>query len=169
LKRFDSLNVPSLCVLITLIIAGCVKIQRPSLDAESHIYRGHHNFLNGNYDEAISDYNRAIELNPEFSEAYYTRGSAYDRKGQYNHAIDDYTKAIELNPYFVEAYSNRGVANGIIGRYDRSISDLKKAIEIRPNFADSYYNRGSAYDSERGDLDNCSRIFRLISYVGFNV
>ena len=64
------------------------------------------------YDKAISDYTKAIEINPRFAEAYYNRGLAYGKKGQYDKAISDYTKAIEINPRFAEAYNNRGDAYG---------------------------------------------------------
>jgi tetratricopeptide (TPR) repeat protein len=50
------------------------------------------------YDQAISDYSKAIELNPKDADAYKNRGAAYLDKGQYNQAISDYNKAIELNP-----------------------------------------------------------------------
>src|SRR5215204_1440714 len=52
------------------------------------------------YDEAIREYTKAIELNPQFAEAYYNRGIAYSDKKEYDAAIQDYTKAIELNPRF---------------------------------------------------------------------
>ena len=65
---------------------------------------------NGQYDQAISDYTKALKINPKFAEAYYYRGRTYGEKGQYGRAISDYTKAIEINPGFAEAYYNRGVA-----------------------------------------------------------
>ena len=61
------------------------------------------------YDRAIEDFNKAIELDPRDDIAYYNRGRAYENKQQYDRAIEDYNKAIELNPRFDKAYSNRGV------------------------------------------------------------
>ena len=55
--------------------------------------------------EAISDYNKAIELNPKFAMAYYNRGIVYNDSGKIDQAISDYNKAIELNPKDAEAYA----------------------------------------------------------------
>ena len=49
-------------------------------------------------DRAIEDYDQAIRLNPNFAEAFYNRGVAYDGKGQPDRAIEDYDQAIRLNP-----------------------------------------------------------------------
>jgi tetratricopeptide (TPR) repeat protein len=58
----------------------------------------------GQYDKAISDYTKAIELNPKHADTYYSRGLAYNKMGQYDKAISDYTKAIELNPKHAGAH-----------------------------------------------------------------
>jgi Flp pilus assembly protein TadD len=52
----------------------------------------------GQFDQAISDSNKAIELNPNLAMAYVNRGGAYAQKGQFDHTISDSNKAIELNP-----------------------------------------------------------------------
>jgi len=49
------------------------------------------------HEQAISDYTKAIEINPKSAFAYTDRGLAYKRKGEYDLAISDYTKAIEIN------------------------------------------------------------------------
>ena len=46
------------------------------------------------YDSAIKDYSKVIELNPQYDEAYYNRGIAYSDKQEYDSAIKDYSKAI---------------------------------------------------------------------------
>ena len=54
-----------------------------------------------------SDYNKALELNPNYADAYFNRGVAYGEKGDYDRAIADYTKVAELKPDFVEVYQSR--------------------------------------------------------------
>lgn len=49
-----------------------------------------------NYQQAILDFNRTIELNPEYAEAYYYRGNAYNRIGEYQQAIKDFKVAARL-------------------------------------------------------------------------
>ena len=52
----------------------------------------------GEYDEAISDATKAIELDSEYADSYSTRGASYDKLGAHEKAISDYTKALELDP-----------------------------------------------------------------------
>ena len=61
-------------------------------------------YLNqGNYNEALKSYNKAIELNPYNPLSYVNRGAAYFTKGQNDIAITDFSKAIEVDPKFVTA------------------------------------------------------------------
>ena len=62
------------------------------------------------HQEAIADYDKAIELNPKYFNAYYNRGTAKDGLKQYKESIADYDKAIELDPKYFDAYYNRGFA-----------------------------------------------------------
>ncbi|MFZ4591403.1 MAG: FISUMP domain-containing protein [Ignavibacteria bacterium] len=98
-----------------------------------------------NYKESINLFTKAIELEPNYSEAYYNRGCSYGHLKDYLKAIADYTKAIELYPLFVYAYYNRGFAYLNSQNYSKAISDLTKTIEINPNYAEAYSNRGLAY------------------------
>ena len=50
----------------------------------------------GQYDKAISDYTKAIEINPRYAEAYSNRGVAYDAKGNMKKACSDWKRACEL-------------------------------------------------------------------------
>ena len=89
--------------------------------------------------KAISDYNKAIELNPRFADAYVIRGLAYAQgKGQFDKAIADYNKAIELNPRYAKAYYNRGLAYFFKKEYDNAWNDINRAqdlgYQIHPEF-----------------------------------
>jgi tetratricopeptide (TPR) repeat protein len=105
----------------------------------------------GQYDKAISNYTKAIEIDPRY-EAYYDRGNVYLHKGQYDRAISDYTKAIELDPKLALAYYNRGLIYQNKGQLDRAISDYTKAIELNPKHTYAYNNRGNAY-RKKGQYD----------------
>ena len=92
------------------------------------------------------DYDKAIELDAEFAEAYSNRGSVYERSGNYQRALADYGKAIELKPQSIEAYYNRGVVYQRSGNHQQAIKDYDSVIELEPRFKPAYYNRGLAYD-----------------------
>jgi tetratricopeptide (TPR) repeat protein len=71
-------------------------IQRDAKDAMAHYKRGVAYQFTGDFDRAIADYNKAIELRPRSARAYESRGSAYASKGVYTNAVADVTKASEL-------------------------------------------------------------------------
>jgi tetratricopeptide (TPR) repeat protein len=105
--------------------------------------------IKGQYEQAISHYNQAIEINPTFASAYISRGVAYAQSGgQYDQALSDFSKAIEISPQFAKAYRDRGFAYYKKGQYDQAITDYSKAIEIDPKFADAYFNRAVAHYSK---------------------
>jgi tetratricopeptide (TPR) repeat protein len=79
----------------------------------------------GQYDAAIKDYDKAIELKSDCAEAYYNRGNALNSEGQYDAAIRDYDKAIELKPDFALAYNNRAVTHYQMKAYDKAWADVK--------------------------------------------
>ena len=100
---------------------------------------------------AIADYDRVIEINPEYAPAYNNRGIAKGLSDDPKGAIADYDRAIEINPQLVIAYNNRGIAKGLSGDHEGAIIDFDKAIGINPQYAAAYHDRGTA-KSQLGDL-----------------
>jgi tetratricopeptide (TPR) repeat protein len=98
------------------------------------------------YAEAIKDFDKAIELNPNDAAAYNNRGLAKKDLRQYAEAIQDYDKAIELNPN-AAAYYNRGIVKNYLGQYAKAIKDFDKAIELNPNYACFYNYRSIAKEN----------------------
>jgi tetratricopeptide (TPR) repeat protein len=111
-----ALNVWLLAGGVIVLFTGCVP--PATQNAEYYSNRGTAHFKKGEYDQAISDFNRALEINPRFADAYYNRGYAYGSKGQYDEAIADYSRVIELSPRFADAYYSRGFAYLNIGQHD---------------------------------------------------
>ena len=71
--------------------------------AEKYFKLGEQKYNKKDYQGAIADYDKAIELNPKEARAYYNRGVVKDELKQYKEAIADYDKAIELNPKYFDA------------------------------------------------------------------
>ena len=82
------------------------------------------------YDVIIKDYERAINLDPQFIYAYYNRAEVLSIQKDYRGAISDYTKAINIEPQFAEAYFNRGLAKLAVGETASGLDDLRKAGEL---------------------------------------
>lgn len=120
--------------------------------AEAYNNRGvawHHK---ADYDNAIADYNRALELNPRYAEARNNRGVAWAHKGDYDRAISDCTEALEINPLYANAYNNRGYAWHHKGDLDRAIADYTEALDINPQYVQAYNSRGLAW-ANKGEYD----------------
>jgi len=99
--------------------------------------------------EAIYANSKAIEIDPNFAEAYNLRGLAYDMLDDHKQAIKDYNKAIALNPKFEWAYLNRSMAHHDLGNETQAIKDMQKAEELSLKDVEAYYQRGLEYYSRR--------------------
>jgi len=138
-KRLNMSKILSAWFIIILFAASCDKIQQPKLDsAEAYKKRGNAYYEKGQYDKAISDYSKAIELNPRYANAYNNRGNVYDEKGLHDKAISDLSKAIELNPKYAVAYNNRAISYFYKKEYDKAWNDVNKVQalgeQVNPSF-----------------------------------
>lgn len=66
--------------------------------AKKYLSSGLAKYKNKDYKRAIDDYDKAIELNSVFTEAYYRRGQAKNNILDFKGVIDDYSKALDLDP-----------------------------------------------------------------------
>ena len=96
----------------------------------------------GKTEKALSAYDTAIRLQPDYAEVYNNRGNIKSRLDSRDGALTDYDKAIYLNPNFAEAYSNRGAAKFRLDENASALADLNEAIRLQPNFMNAYVNSG---------------------------
>lgn len=103
--------------------------------AKIHLEQGLDYSIKKDYDNAVSEFTKAIKLTPNNSKAYYNRGSVYFNCQKYYNAISDYSKVIKLEPNNSKAYYNRGTAY-YYSKGDRGIvvANFEKALEINPNY-----------------------------------
>jgi len=97
------------------------------------------------YDKKISFYLRAIELAPDYADAYINLGIAYGKLDLNTKAIESYEKAIELKPDYAYVYNNLGTAYGKLDLNTKAIESYEKAIELDPDYAIAYFNLGITY------------------------
>lgn len=84
----------------------------------------------GSYEEAIKDYNKAIELDESNSVAYNNRGYTFNVMEDYENAIKDFEKAISLEESFAYALNNRGFAKIKLGFKEEGLADLEKSMSM---------------------------------------
>ena len=113
---------------------------------------GYRSIDNEKYDEALTEFNLAIELNPKIFMGYAGRAEVYLRKGDHEKEIYDINKVIELNPTMLSAYAQRAYAYYMIGDIDKSILDYTKVIEQSSDnklIAQSYNYRALIYYAKK--------------------
>jgi tetratricopeptide (TPR) repeat protein len=99
-------------------------------DSDSWFKAGNDDMMKENYEDAIINYDKVIELNPSFVGAWNNKGIALYRLTKYEDAINCYDKAIEINPNHVNAWYNKAKAFR-----DLAQSYLNKANEDRTRAA----------------------------------
>ena len=119
-------------------------IRNYDLDSVILFYIGTSHQRENNSNEAIETYNKAIEINPQFAEAWNNKGTALGNLGRFEEALIAYDKAIEINPQFAEAWNSKGAALGNLGRFEEALIAFDKAIEINPQFVGAWINKGAA-------------------------
>ena len=90
--------------------------------------RGLAEYDKSHFDQAIAGYTKAIEIYPQFANAYYNRGIAWAVKGYFDQAIADYTKAIEIDTRCVNAYNNLSWL--LVTCQDERYLDSARAVEL---------------------------------------
>ena len=96
-------------------------------------------YLNtGNYQRAVDEFTKAIELNPKVPTNYNNRGVAHNKLSNHSQALDDYDTAIRLKPDYAIAYFNRGNVYGKIGNNTHAIEDYKTAARLGHQNAQNY-------------------------------
>ena len=84
----------------------------------------------GKAEKALSAYDTAIRLQPDYAEVYNNRGNIKSGLGSHDAALDDYNEAIRLNPNFLNAYINRGIVQLGLNNTDEARADIQKALEL---------------------------------------
>lgn len=99
----------------------------------------------GRLREAVTAFDKAIRLKPDFAEAYGGRGNVHGALAQYEKALKDYDEAVRLDPDYVEVYFNRGNIYSSLVQHERALKDYSEVIRLNPDLAQAYHNRALAY------------------------
>lgn len=130
------------------------KITKPTDRAVYHSNQGV-SYLNRNdLERAEFEFKTAIELSPEYVEAYNNLGIVYKLKGNYPLAEANFKRAIELDKHYAQAYSHLGAVYLAEGKIDDAIKTTKQGLKKDGTIADAHYNLGLAYlEKTRRDKD----------------
>ena len=103
----------------------------------------------GNLEEAIEAYSKALAIKPDYADVYYNMGNALQDQGNLEEAIEAYGKALAIKPDYAIAYYNMGVTLQDQGNLEEAIEAYSKALAIKPDYADAYNNMGYALHDQK--------------------
>jgi tetratricopeptide (TPR) repeat protein len=145
-------------------IANTAKGVNDDLVARAFFSIGYLHSEKNENDQAISAYDQAIELMPDFADAYTSRGVVKSTLGDAEEAVADHDEAIRLKPDFAEAFINRGRAKRALKKHEEAITDFDEAIRLNPNSATAYTHRGvskNALDQHQGAIADHDKAIQL--------
>src|SRR5882724_8751886 len=122
----------------TAVYRNVVTLYNATLTKNPGCWMAHYNlgialYDRGKTDQAIAQYQQAIDLRPRYAEAHYNLARLLAQKGQLDDAVTHYEKALEINPADAEAQNNLGVTLFGGGRVDEAIVHYQQALTIRPD------------------------------------
>lgn len=124
----------------------------------------------GEYDKAAENYQKALELNPNYTEAALHLAVTYNEIGLYDEAVKAFARAASLtgtqpkspDPYTRGKLANEHAALGdqyyALGLHDDALREYRRALTLRSNFADILTKVGIVL-RDKGDLDEAIRAF----------
>ncbi|MFI3294670.1 MAG: tetratricopeptide repeat protein [Rikenellaceae bacterium] len=94
---------------------------------------------------ALTDFSKAIDENPAYTQAFQYRAITHSRMGMYNEALEDFHKAITFRPNEAGSYYSRGVTFFLNRQFEKSVEDFSSFLRIEPLQPEGYVSRGTSY------------------------
>jgi len=114
--------------------------------ANSHYREGMRLLGPGDFQGAAAQFTKAIDIFPEYADAYLGRGKARQAAGQSDAALADFERAIAINPTLELAYISRGTITRSQGNSQKALADFTESIHLHPT-SDGYYQRALTYQT----------------------
>ena len=150
-------------------IRGCSALiksdaDNPKVLAIAYNNRGNAFSKEGQYELAIQDYDKSINLDPGYAKPLNNRGVAYQKQGDLDRAIQDFNAAINIDPNYADAFFNRGATYLKKGDNDTATKDFDAAIRLQPalraGWGDRCWTRAKTGDLQ-GALADCNQAIQL--------
>ena len=163
----------------TVSIPPATPTPDPELTADSYYEIALARITADDADDVLVNLSKAIDLNPNYVDAYFLRGLIYGSQYDFDKAIADFEKVVELDPshtdakaMHADAYAARGADYALEKNYDKAIADFERAIELDPDKAEfkaaaaaTYFLRGATRYEEGDNESAFADLDRAISDI----
>src|SRR5438045_8683144 len=122
---------PTAATSFSLTILGAEAKPPAGSDASNHVNKGVELAQQHKYDEAIKEFNAAIEASPKSAKAYLNRGTAYRALQKYDEAMADFAKAIEIAPKDEMGYLERGQPFVMQQQHMEALAEVGQAAALQ--------------------------------------
>jgi tetratricopeptide (TPR) repeat protein/streptogramin lyase len=111
----------------------------PRADISLILDEGSQYFENGDYDNAIKSFDKAMSLNPKNPIPYNHKGDVLFKLKKYEEAIKSYDAALEINPKYLDVLKDKALSLDNLGKHQEAINCFDAALEINPKIARNWY------------------------------
>jgi tetratricopeptide (TPR) repeat protein len=124
-----------LCIFTALLLTS---LHTQAQNPKRFFKAGEDFFLAGNYQDAVEQFTRAIDLQPDYDKAYLARADAYEKLGMINEAAADYDRATTFLDKKEEVFFHAGRLYYALAEYDKALERLDKSITLKRNYLEPY-------------------------------
>lgn len=135
---------------LTFLFVGlffCIAVVAPAQNARDFYKTGEEFFENKNYTDAIEHFTKALNIEPDYEDAYLMRAKAYEKTGEMEDALSDYERLTVLDPRAEEPFYHAARLLNQLERYEEAIEYADKAIEKGRKYIEAYHEKIKAYDA----------------------
>lgn len=115
----------------------------------------------GDKQKALEEFQKSVELKPNYADGYHNMGNAYRELGQLDKALESYQNALKYNPGLWQSYQNIAALYFTDKQYDLALENIQKAIQINPKNLNLYLNLGIVYLA-KGDKEKAKEVFNQV-------
>jgi serine/threonine protein kinase len=121
--------------------------QQVATSAVDFYRQGYELWNQGRFTEALAAYDKSIQLNPNYADAYAGRGASLSSLDRYSEALAAIDRAIQLNPDNTYSWSIRGYALENLGRHGEALKSYETAIQLRSDNRNAIEGRNRVLES----------------------
>ncbi|MBW4634352.1 MAG: tetratricopeptide repeat protein [Iphinoe sp. HA4291-MV1] len=141
IKFLAVISLIGICVGASLYIAHAIN----SVNATELYKQANTLYELQRYQDALSGYKKAVNIRPNYAQAWNGQGKTLYELKEYKEALAAYDKAIQIEPNYLEAWSGRGFVLNQLQRYQEAIASFKKILQLENNYPEVWNAKGEAF------------------------